>query len=297
MTEMSTLKLKVQKYRRFTDPQEIDFESGLTIISGSNGAGKSTLVEAMLFALFGTKRGLGISEIRPDKTRGDPHVECELLIDDQVITIVRDGNAAEVAINGVVQVMKGPSSARAANECLTALLGGLTRNQFESSYIALQGDTAGLVEYKARDRRILIEKILQLEVLARAVDMQIAHGEVAKNQVIAQGNVICNNELSQDKEAQACIENFQNARVIHTRVQYTQRFQTHLEQAIADRQKKQHDVEALVSTEQAHVSALQEQQSDHLSAIEKANQAYQQLERCKKAILSYKNSSLVLTES
>src|SRR6266700_6350337 len=112
---MSTLKLKIQKYRRFAEAQEIAFQSGLTIISGSNGAGKSTLVEAMLFALFGTKRGSGISEIRPDKTRGEPHVECELLIDDQVITIVRDGNTAEVAINGPVQVMRGPSSAISVN--------------------------------------------------------------------------------------------------------------------------------------------------------------------------------------
>jgi len=236
---MSNLKLKVQKYRRFTDPQEIAFQSGLTIISGSNGAGKSTLVEAMLFALFGTKRGLGISEIRPDKTRGDPHVECELLIDDQVVTIVRDGNAAEVAVNGVVQVMRGPSSAKSANERLAALLGGLTREQFESSYIALQGDTAGLVEYKVRDRRLLIEKILQLEVLARAVDMQIAHCDVAKNQVIALGNVICSNELPLHKETQVCIENFQNARVIHSRAQHAQSFQAYIKRAIADRQKKQ----------------------------------------------------------
>lgn len=283
MTEMSTLKLKVQRYRRFTDPQEITFQSGLTIISGSNGAGKSTLVEAMLFALFGAKRGLGISEIRPDKTRGDPHIECELLIDDQVVTIVRDGNAAEVAVNGVVQVMKGPSSAKSANQRLAALLGGLTRDQFESSYIALQGDTAGLVEYKAKDRRLLIEKILQLEVLGRAVDMQINHCDVAKNQVIAQGNVICNNELPLDKEVQVCIENFQNARVVHSRVQHTQSFQAHIEQVIADRQKKKQDVESLVSTAQAQVSGLQQQRSDHVSILEKANEAYQQLEERQKS--------------
>ncbi len=282
MTEMSTLKLKVQKYRRFIDPQEIAFQDGLTIISGPNGVGKSTLVEAILFALFGTKRGSGISEIRSDKTRGNPHVECELLIDDQVVTIIRDGSAAEVAVNGVVQVMRGSSSGRAANECLAALLGGLTRAQFECSYIALQGDTAGLVEYKVRDRNLLIEKILQLEVLAKAVDMQIAHSEVAKSQVIAQGNMICNNELLLNKEAQVCIENFKNARVIQSRVQYTQSFQAHLEQAISDQQKKQHDVELLVLAVQAHLFTLQQQQSDHLLAMEKANKTYQQQEEKQK---------------
>ncbi len=277
---MSTLKLKVQKYRRFTDLQEIAFQSGLTIISGSNGAGKSTLVEAMLFALFGSKRGSGISEIRPDKTRGEPHVECELLIDDQIITIVRDGNAAEVAVNGTIQVMKGPSSGKAANEHLAALLGGLTRDQFENSYIALQGDTAGLVESKAKDRRILIEKILQLEVLARAVDMQITRCEVAKSQVIVQGGLICDNELPLQKEVRVCMENFQSA--LHSRAQHTQSFQTHIEQAIADRKKKQQDVEALVEAAKTDVSALEQQQREHLSIIKEANKTYQQQEEIKK---------------
>jgi exonuclease SbcC len=280
---MSTLKLKVQRYRRFTDLQEIAFQSGLTIISGSNGAGKSTLVEAMLFALFGTKRGSGISEIRPDKTRGEPHVECELLIDDQVITIVRDGNTAEVAINGAVQVMRGPSSAKSANERLAALLGGLTREQFESSYIALQGDTAGLVEYKARDRRLLIEKILQLEVLGKAVDMQNTHTDIAKNQVIAHGNVICNNELPLNKEAKVYIENFQSARVIHTRAQHAQSFQAFIMQAIADRRKKQQDVELLVETALSNESALRQKQHDHLATLERANETFQQHEEKQKS--------------
>ncbi len=103
---MSTLKLNVQKYRRFAEAQEIAFQRGLTIISGSNGAGKSTLVEAILFALFGSGRDSSISEIRTDKSKGDPLVECELFIDDQLIHIVRVGNSVEVSINGVVQVMR-----------------------------------------------------------------------------------------------------------------------------------------------------------------------------------------------
>ncbi len=209
-------------------------------------------------------------------------VQNELLIDDQVITIVRDGNAAEVAVNGTIQVMKGPSSGKAANERLAALLGGLTRDQFENSYIALQGDTAGLVESKAKDRRILIEKILQLEVLARAVDMQITRCEVAKSQVIVQGGFICDNELPLHKEVRVCIENFQSARALYSRAQHAQSFQTHIEQAIADRQKKQQDAEALVDAAHTDVSALGRQQSEHLSIIEEANKSYRQQEEKQK---------------
>jgi exonuclease SbcC len=275
---MSSLKLKVQKYRRFTEPQEIAFQSGLTIVSGSNGAGKSTLVEAMLFALFGTTRGASISEIRSDKTRGEPHVECELLIDDQVVTIMRHGNTAEIAVNGVVQVMGGRSNAKSANACLTALLGGLTRDQFESSYIALQGDIAGLVESKAKVRRDLIEQILQLEVLADAVDLQVEHCDIAKKEIIALGNVICDSELLLHKEARAYIESFQSARTIHSRASHTKSFQVCMEQAITDQQKRWQDVERSVIAAQADVSALERQQSGHLSTLEKATKTYQQQE-------------------
>ncbi len=181
---MSTLKLKVQKYRRFAEAQEIVFQRGLTIISGSNGEGKSTLVEAILFALFGSGRDSSISEIRTDKSKGDPLVECELFIDDQLIHIIRVGNSVEVSINGVVQVMRSFSSSKSANKHISALLGGLTRDQFESSYVAIQGDTAGLVQYKAKERRILIERILQLEVLATAVDLQGKRRENAKSDLM-----------------------------------------------------------------------------------------------------------------
>src|SRR5437667_9009433 len=268
---MSTLKLKIQKYRRFADSQEIAFQRGLTIISGSNGAGKSTLVEAILFALFGSSRGSSISDIRSDKRNGVPLVECELFIDDQLIHIVRVGNSVEVSINGVVQVMASSSSARAANESISALLGGLTRDQFESSYIALQGDTSGLVQNKAKERRILIEKILQLEVLARAVDLQDKRRENAKSDLMALGNVICD-ELSFNQDIRRLLDNFQSARVARMHMQYAQNFMASIEQAISDQKGKLKEVEERVSTARAYESGLKKQLNDHLSTIVQAVQ-------------------------
>jgi DNA repair exonuclease SbcCD ATPase subunit len=158
----------------------------------------------------------------------------------------------------------------------------LTRDQFENSYIALQGDTAGLVESKAKERRVLIEKILQLEVLARAVDIQTLRCETAKNQVSAQGTVICDNELPFLKEARLCIENFQNARVIHSCVLHVQSFQIYVEQAITDRQKKQQNAESSVAAMQDGISSLEQQQGNHLSIMEEANKAYQRQEEQQK---------------
>lgn len=278
---MSTLKLKVQKYRRFAETQEIAFQPGLTIISGSNGTGKSTLVEAILFALFGSGRDSSIREIRTDKSQGDPLVECELFIDDQLIHIVRIGNSVEVSINGVVQVMRGSSSAKAANKRVSALLGGLTRDQFESSYVAIQGDTAGLVQYKARERRILIERILQLEVLARAVDLQIKRRDTAKSDLVALGNVICD-ELSFNQDIRRSLDNFQSARVIRMRMQYVQTFMTSIEQVISDQKAKLKEVGENVSTAKDQESNLKKLLKDHLFTIEQAVQAHQQHEERQK---------------
>jgi exonuclease SbcC len=278
---MSTLKLKVQKYRRFADPQEITFHQGLTIISGSNGTGKSTLVEAILFALFGTGRGSSISDIRSDKRKGDPSVECELFIDDQLIHIVRTGNSVEVSINGIVQVMGGISNAKAANKQISTLLGGLTRDQFESSYVALQGDTAGLVEHTEKERRILIERILQLEVLSRAVDLQVKRSGRAKSDLVALGNVICD-ELSFNQDIRKFLDNFQTARVPHTRMQYAQGFLASIVQSICDKQKNLAGIDEQVSVVRTQEAERKSQLGAHLVLIQQAREGYQKHENRQK---------------
>jgi exonuclease SbcC len=278
---MSTLKLKVQNYRRFAETQEIAFQPGLTIISGLNGAGKSTLVEAILVALFGSGRDSSIDGIRTDKSKGDPLVECDLFIDDQLIHILRIGNSVEVSINGVIQVMRGPSSAKAANKRVSALLGGLSRNQFESSFVAIQGDTAGLVQYKAKERRILIERILQLEVLARAVELQGKRRDTAKSDLVALGNVICD-ELSFSQDIRRPLDNFQSARVVHMHMQYAQNFMASIEQALSDQSGKLKEVKGNVSTAQSHESDLKKKLNVRLSTIEQAVLAHQQHEERQK---------------
>ncbi len=171
-----TLTLKMKNYRRFAETGTIAFQPGLTIISGQNGAGKSTLIEAFLYALFGSKlgpkSGQRVDEIRTDSLSGPVRVECKLHIDDQEVHIIRSGTMAELRMNTVVQVQGGGGSSKAVTARVTALLGGLTRKQFERTYIALQGDTAGLVVDDASKRREVIEKVLQMEVLTKAIELQ-----------------------------------------------------------------------------------------------------------------------------
>jgi DNA repair protein SbcC/Rad50 len=169
------LKLKARNFRRFQEPEPVIFLPGLTIVSGPNGAGKSTLVEALIYALFGAKRGQA-GDIQPDSATGATGVECELIIDGQTVRVCRFNDRAELWINNALQVQDISTSSRVANTQLRRLLGGLTREQFEGTYVALQGDTAGLVEEKTKrdrdQRREIIESVLQLEVLRKAVENQ-----------------------------------------------------------------------------------------------------------------------------
>ena len=169
------LKLKARNFRRFQETDWVMFQPGLTIVSGPNGAGKSTLVEVFVYALFGAKKGQ-TSDIQSDSSTDEPSVECELIIDGQTVRVCRFNNRAELWVNNELQVQRIPTSLSVANAHLRRLLGGLIREQFESTYVALQGDTARLVEEKTKrdrdQRREIIESVLQLEVLRKAVENQ-----------------------------------------------------------------------------------------------------------------------------
>src|SRR6266568_5942921 len=275
------LTLQLKNYRRFVATDLIAFEPGLTIISGLNGAGKSTLIEAFIFALFGPglKRGQSISDIRTDSLNEQVRVECKLFIDDQGVHIIRSGNAAELRINNVVQVQGGAGSGKSVTARIIALLGGLTREQFERTYVALQGDTAGLVTEKANERRQIIEKILQLEVLTRAVELQANSCESAKGGIISLGNLICD-DLTLDPTARGLVRSFQAARVIHTKLQYTQQLLSIIEKAITERQQGYQETEEEVSKALAQISTLKEQWQGHQKIIEQVSSDYEKLEEC-----------------
>src|SRR6266567_487449 len=285
------LTLQLKNYRRFVATDVIAFEPGLTIISGLNGAGKSTLIEAFIYALFGpgSKRGQGIIDIRTDSLNEPVRVECKLFIDDQEVHIIRFGMAAELSVNNAIQVQGGAGSGKAVTARIISLLGGLTREQFERTYVALQGDTAGLVTEKANERRQIIEKILQLEVLTKAVELQANSCESVKGGIISLGNLVCD-DLSLDTKARGLVRSFQAARVIHTKLQYTQQLLNIIEKVITERQRGYQETEEEVSKALAWISTLNEQWQEHQVIIERASSDYEKLEECQKKHIAYQEN-------
>ncbi len=285
------LTLQLKNYRRFAATGVIAFEPGLTIISGLNGAGKSTLIEAFIYALFGpgSKRGQGIVDIRTDSVNEQVHVACKLFIDEQEVHIIRSGVAAELHISNVVQVQGGAGSGKSVTARIIGLLGGITREQFERTYVALQGDTAGLVTEKASERRQIIEKILQLEVLTRAVELQVNSCERDKGGIISLGNLVCD-DLSLDTRARGLVRSFQAARVIHSKLQYAQQLLNIIEKVITERQRGYQETEARVSDALACISTLNERWQGHQVIIERASSDYEKLEECQKKHISYQEN-------
>ena len=220
----------MKNFRRFAESTTVAFQPGLTVVGGENGAGKSTMIEALLYVLFGTQKGRS-DGIRSDNATEDPEVCCELTLHNHDVVIKRTGSVVELHIDGAIVVQPLPGSHTSAQRKLATLLGDLTRDQFERTYIALQGDTAGLVDENAGVRRKIIENILQLDVLQRAFKMQEEQRTLARNSIIAKGNYLCDlvhlEELSQQPWRK-----FQAARGQRQQQDQIQRFQVKMQQAI-----------------------------------------------------------------
>ncbi len=249
--------LKLGNFRRFIQTDEIRFLPGLTIISGPNGAGKSTLVESLVYALFGPKKS-ATSDIRSDSAtpKEETSVECDLIIDGQYVKIRRFSDRAEVWVNNVQQIMANPGSMDQATAQIRRLLGGLTRDQFTSTYIALQGDTAGLVAEKAAKRREIIEAILQLDVLQRAIRLQEDRRTHALGTLEGEGRAILA-ELALDTEAQMIWNEFTRKRSAGPRSKLAQAFQAEIREVIEHRQEVLTQAHQQVTSAKEGVAQLQ----------------------------------------
>ena len=296
MMSSSVLKLKLQNFRRFVETDVISFPPGLTVISGSNGAGKSTLVESFTYALFGQKRGRGALALalnpRSDNAPEDVYVECELFIDGQPVKIVRSSNSAALWVNNALQVQSISSSLSMANRQISALLGGISREQFESTYVALQGDTAGLVADKAEARRNIIEKVLQLEVLSKAVLLQVKRCDKAGSDILAQGNLICD-EQSLTEIHRELLRKFQSAHKYEMKVQHIQKFSAAIDQILAEKSSTMEVAKLAALESRTQVTLLEQRQAEHRVVIDGITLAYQEQEKLQ---TSYRNLEKQITK-
>lgn len=161
-------------YRQFLGPTVLDLPLGLTGVCGPNGVGKSKLVEAIGFALFGPSRfvlpaGDKLSDL-PSKGGEDAKPSVELVIEVQgepyeIVrtprrTFIRRRDAADTLADTPTNV----------NRKVVELL-RLSPSAYSGTFVARQKDIAGLQSLGGRDRVSLVNRLIGITQVERALDL------------------------------------------------------------------------------------------------------------------------------
>lgn len=139
-------KLHLKNYAKHKD-LELNFSDGLTAICGKNGGGKTLIVEAMSFALFGSK------ELRGSKSdyASDMSVELDIEIKGKPYKIVRTLDNCK--INDLVV------GTTECNKFITALL-GFGSDVYNFSIYSKQGDLTRLTDVAPAERKACIDALI-----------------------------------------------------------------------------------------------------------------------------------------
>ncbi|MCQ8903969.1 MAG: SMC family ATPase [Methanothrix sp.] len=161
-----------KKYRR----ADITFQDGLTGIIGGNGAGKSTIVEAIAWALYGSKASTVERKfIKNVNARPEEPVEVHLTLSigekEIIISRMMKGKSmqpdASLCINGL-QVAKG---VREVDAHLSRLI-KISFQDFMRTFYAKQKDLDNLIREGGAGKREYLLKLLGLEDL-REIGLEI----------------------------------------------------------------------------------------------------------------------------
>jgi len=177
MKQVLFKKMVIKNFLSIGDPVEINFKSGLNIITGinldkedsSNGVGKSAIAEALYFALFGeTIRELNKEQIINNINK----TNCKVIVSFDVID---DGTKTEyVVARGIeptfIKLLKnGNDVTKSSVPKTTAQIGKIinsTPEVFANSVIMTANNTIPFMGQKKVDKRKFIEGILKLSVFS-----------------------------------------------------------------------------------------------------------------------------------
>ena len=139
-------RIHLKNYAKHKD-LELNFSDGLTAICGKNGGGKTLIVEAVSFALFGSK------ELRGSKSdyASDMSVELDIEIKGKPYKIVRTLDNCK--INDLVV------GTTECNKFITALL-GFGSDVYNFSIYSKQGDLTRLTDVAPAERKACIDALI-----------------------------------------------------------------------------------------------------------------------------------------
>ena len=166
-------RLEVEKFRKLD--LTLEFPEGMMIIKGPNEAGKSTILEAVLYALFG-KTTRGTKDLAINHRSKTARVKLVFSVDDRKYLVERVLRKGEVSEARVYELLpngaRSPkaSSVKRTNEFIEKLLGGLSFNEILVTNVVAQKELTKLVEMKGQDRDKIVNALLGLESVNKAVE-------------------------------------------------------------------------------------------------------------------------------
>lgn len=181
---MRLLRLKLENFCSFA-AVELDLNvDGVITVTGHNGAGKSTLVQAVEWALYGSRRGRGALPVRRDAASENEtcSVELDFAVAGSSFTVRRESPGEAILTDRETQIELARDPV-AVTSTITAIL-GLTRDVFEGTFYARQGEVQALNRSSAQERRKRLELLLGIERLRRAAD-QAASDARSQSTVVA----------------------------------------------------------------------------------------------------------------
>lgn len=136
---------------------ELEFENGITVISGRNGAGKSLVSEAVEFALFGVKA------LRGSKTDYPKDMKVSLFIEIKGKPYLIERTLENCNVNGTLVV-----GTKESNSFLERTL-GFGQDVYEFSIFAKQFDLMNLTKVAPAERKRSVDNLIGAEKIESVI--------------------------------------------------------------------------------------------------------------------------------
>ena len=182
--------LSMKNFKKYRGSVRVEFQDGLTGIVGGNGSGKSTIVEAIAWALYGSRASTVRREFIKNSRaseRDDLEVKLSLNSDGKEMTILRAMRGKNMTPEAMLRI-DGELVATGTREVdgrLEEIL-RISFQDFMKTFYARQKDLDNLIRDRGSEKREYLLSLLGLdEVRDRAMeeirsDLREAEGEIGR---------------------------------------------------------------------------------------------------------------------
>lgn len=164
------IEIKTLRFRNLlsygNNTTEINFQSGMTLISAKSGSGKSAILDALSFCFFGKPyRKIKINELINRKNKKKLFSECEFVIDGVPHKITRTLAPSEIKIERDGKDIELLSSKKLNQEEINKML-GVDHNLFRQIIALAINHNKAFLSLDIGEKRDIVESIFNIKIFA-----------------------------------------------------------------------------------------------------------------------------------